>query len=119
MRKRKENEESERGVKPVFELMVDQVECADVMVLNKCDLVSEAELAQVERLDQWICGQNGPAMTLGGPRPVKFVAADGVARDFGQALFRLCQPCLVHLCRRRIKFRQYVLCQNQLLSRRE
>ena len=25
-----------------------------------------------------------PAMTLGGPRPVKFVAADGVARDFGQ-----------------------------------
>ncbi len=25
-----------------------------------------------------------PAMTLGGPRPVKFVATDGVARDFGQ-----------------------------------
>lgn len=25
-----------------------------------------------------------PAVTLGGPRPVKFVAADGVARDFGQ-----------------------------------
>lgn len=25
-----------------------------------------------------------PAMTLGGPRPVKFVAPDGVARDFGQ-----------------------------------
>jgi flagellar basal-body rod protein FlgF len=25
-----------------------------------------------------------PAMTLGGPRPIKFVAADGVARDFGQ-----------------------------------
>jgi flagellar basal-body rod protein FlgF len=25
-----------------------------------------------------------PAMTVGGPRPVKFVAADGVARDFGQ-----------------------------------
>ena len=25
-----------------------------------------------------------PAMTMGGPRPVKFVAADGVARDFGQ-----------------------------------
>lgn len=25
-----------------------------------------------------------PAATLGGPKPVKFVAADGVARDFGQ-----------------------------------
>jgi flagellar basal-body rod protein FlgF len=25
-----------------------------------------------------------PAVTLGGPKPVKFVAADGVARDFGQ-----------------------------------
>jgi flagellar basal-body rod protein FlgF len=25
-----------------------------------------------------------PAVTQGGPRPVKFVAADGVARDFGQ-----------------------------------
>ena len=25
-----------------------------------------------------------PAMTLGGPKPVKFVAADGVARNFGQ-----------------------------------
>jgi flagellar basal-body rod protein FlgF len=25
-----------------------------------------------------------PAFTLGGPRPVKFVTADGVARDFGQ-----------------------------------
>ena len=25
-----------------------------------------------------------PAMTLQGPRPIKFVAADGVARDFGQ-----------------------------------
>ena len=27
-----------------------------------------------------------PAMTMGGPRPVKFVAADGVARDFGQGV---------------------------------
>jgi flagellar basal-body rod protein FlgF len=25
-----------------------------------------------------------PARTMGGPRPIKFVAADGVARDFGQ-----------------------------------
>ena len=27
-----------------------------------------------------------PAATMGGPRPVKFVAADGVARDFGQGV---------------------------------
>src|SRR4051812_28209396 len=29
-----------------------------------------------------------PAFTLQGPRPVKFVAADGVARDFGQGSLR-------------------------------
>lgn len=49
-RKRKEKEERERvgGVKPVFELMVDQAECADVIVVNKCDVVSEAELGRLE-----------------------------------------------------------------------
>ncbi len=49
----KENENEKegrggRGVKPVFELMVDQAECADVIVLNKCDLATETELADVE-----------------------------------------------------------------------
>lgn len=34
--------------KPVFELMLDQAECADVLLLNKCDLATEPELAQVE-----------------------------------------------------------------------
>ncbi|MEO8114597.1 MAG: flagellar basal-body rod protein FlgF [Phenylobacterium sp.] len=29
-----------------------------------------------------------PAMTLGGPKPVKFVTSDGVARDFGQGALR-------------------------------
>ncbi|WP_309606723.1 flagellar basal-body rod protein FlgF [Phenylobacterium sp.] len=29
-----------------------------------------------------------PAFTLGGPRPVKFVGEDGVARDFGQGALR-------------------------------
>ncbi len=49
-RKNKEKEERERGgiKKPVFELMLDQAECADVLVLNKCDLVSEEELARLE-----------------------------------------------------------------------
>jgi G3E family GTPase len=52
-RKREEKEERERlaeGKKPMFELMVDQVECADVLVLNKCDLANETELAEVERI---------------------------------------------------------------------
>jgi len=38
--------------KPVFELMVDQAECADVLLLNKCDLVTEPELAQLESILQ-------------------------------------------------------------------
>lgn len=42
---------AESGMKqPVFELMVEQVECADVVVLNKCDLLGEAELAQIEAI---------------------------------------------------------------------
>ena len=32
--------------------------------------------------------RGAPAFTLGGPRPVKFVADDGVARDFGQGALR-------------------------------
>lgn len=48
-KKDKENEAGGGGgVKPVFELMVDQAECADVIVLNKCDLATETELADVE-----------------------------------------------------------------------
>ena len=42
------NASAGRPVKPVFELMVDQAECADVIVINKCDLVGEAETARLE-----------------------------------------------------------------------
>lgn len=34
--------------KPVFELMLDQAECADLLVINKCDLVDDAALAELE-----------------------------------------------------------------------
>ncbi len=36
--------------RPVFELVVEQAECADVLLLNKCDLVGAAELAQLEEI---------------------------------------------------------------------
>ncbi|MEI8088589.1 MAG: GTP-binding protein [Opitutaceae bacterium] len=49
-RTRAAGNESTRGPKPIFELMVDQAECADVLVLNKCDLLDEAELAEVETI---------------------------------------------------------------------
>jgi G3E family GTPase len=34
--------------RPVFELMVEQAECADLLILNKCDLVEAGDLAQLE-----------------------------------------------------------------------
>lgn len=37
-----------RGVKPIFELMLDQAECADLLVLNKADLVSAEEMIRLE-----------------------------------------------------------------------
>lgn len=36
--------------KPVYELLVEQAECADVLVLNKCDTVTVDELGEVERI---------------------------------------------------------------------
>jgi len=95
-RKTDEKEERERlkeGKKPVFELMVDQVECADVLVLNKCDLADEAELAEVERIlrvlnaraeqgqvaSEWLLGRvrfDGAA-TVGAARWVRLMRGEG------------------------------------------
>lgn len=36
--------------KPVYELLVEQAECADVLVLNKADAVAPGELDEVERI---------------------------------------------------------------------
>lgn len=38
------------GERPLFELILEQVECADVLVVNKCDLVSDAAVTQLEEL---------------------------------------------------------------------
>ena len=46
------------GTRPVFELMLEQVECADVLVLNKCDLVTEDDVAKLEGV---LRGLNGRA----------------------------------------------------------
>jgi len=42
--------EREGEVRPLSELLVGQVECADVLLVNKCDLVDEAEVEATERL---------------------------------------------------------------------
>lgn len=36
--------------RPVFELMVEQVECADVLIINKCDLVEDNEVAELSNI---------------------------------------------------------------------
>lgn len=36
------------GLKPVFDLMLEQVECADVLLLNKCDVAPAAEVEHAE-----------------------------------------------------------------------
>ncbi len=38
------------GQRPVFELMMEQAECADVVLVNKCDQATEAECAQIEEI---------------------------------------------------------------------
>ncbi|HEY0947657.1 MAG TPA: GTP-binding protein [Opitutaceae bacterium] len=38
------------GERPVFELMIEQAECADVLVVNKCDLVTAADFAELEAI---------------------------------------------------------------------
>ncbi|EMA42106.1 GTP-binding protein [Halococcus hamelinensis] len=41
---------AEDGARPLSDLLAEQVEFCDVLVLNKCDLVSEAECEAVERV---------------------------------------------------------------------
>ena len=42
--------EPSTGERPLFELMLEQVECADVLVVNKCDLVSAAAASRLEEV---------------------------------------------------------------------
>jgi len=42
--------EPSTGERPVFELMLEQVECADVLVINKCDMISTEEVARLEAM---------------------------------------------------------------------
>lgn len=58
---RAEPPEKSWDVRPMFELIAGQIECADVLVLNKCDLVSEAEAARAETI---LAGLNARAEIL-------------------------------------------------------
>lgn len=49
------------GPKKLFELLVEQVECADLLVLNKCDLISASQL---EELNGLVAGLNPRAERL-------------------------------------------------------
>lgn len=51
-------QEPASGERPLFELLLEQVECADVLVINKCDLVTADELTRLEAL---LRGLNGRA----------------------------------------------------------
>jgi len=42
--------EREADTRPLADLLVGQAECADLLLVNKCDLVSSAELAETEEL---------------------------------------------------------------------
>lgn len=48
------------GERPVFELMVEQVECADVVVLNQCDRATEAS-GEIVRAEELVAGLNARA----------------------------------------------------------
>jgi G3E family GTPase len=49
-RERAERVDREGEVRPLSDLLVAQVECADVLLVNKCDLAAEATLAETESL---------------------------------------------------------------------
>lgn len=48
------------GERPVFELMIEQVECADVVVLNQCDRATEAG-DEIVRAESLVSGLNARA----------------------------------------------------------
>ncbi len=48
---------AESGQRPLFELLLEQIECADVVVLNQCDRVAP-EGDQVERAEALVAGLN-------------------------------------------------------------
>jgi len=49
-RKRPGQAETEGDVRPLSDLLVAQVECADVLLVNKCDLVDESTVGETETL---------------------------------------------------------------------
>lgn len=62
------------GERPVFELMIEQIECADVVILNQCDRATAAgdEVARVESLVEGLNPRAEILRTEHGQAPVEF-----------------------------------------------
>ncbi len=73
------------GTKPVFELMLTQVETADVVVLNKCDAATAEETGQVEAMVRGLNPRAEIFRTEQGQLPVE-VLLGRVRFDAGETL---------------------------------
>lgn len=80
-------EVGEGETRPLSDLLIEQAECCDVLVLNKCDLLSESELDEVEAILERLAPEARIVRTeFGGLDPAEilhtglFASADAASR---------------------------------------
>ena len=61
------------GARPVFELMLEQVECADVLVMNQCDRVTAEEADRIEAILRGLNARAEIVRTEHGQIPSEFL----------------------------------------------